>query len=55
MGAWHYMAMRLRKMDLIGICREPSAATAEGSKDLHVKRLGKLMSDIFKFAKVAAK
>lgn len=55
MGAWHYMAMRLRKMDLIGICRPSSAATAEGSKDLHVKRLGKLMNEIFKFAKVAAK
>jgi 2-oxoglutarate dehydrogenase complex dehydrogenase (E1) component-like enzyme len=49
------MAMRLRKMDLIGICRPASAATAEGSKDLHVKRLGRLMNAIFKYAKVAAK
>lgn len=55
MGAWHYMAMRLRKMDLIGICRPASAATAEGSKDLHVKRLGKLMDNIFQYAKVSAK
>lgn len=55
MGAWHYMAMRLRKMDLIGICRPSSAATAEGSKDLHVKRLSKLMDNIFQYAKVSAK
>jgi 2-oxoglutarate dehydrogenase E1 component len=55
MGAWQYMAMRLRKMDLIGICRRASAATAEGSKDLHVKRLNKLMSDLFQYAQVAAK
>lgn len=54
-GAWRYMAMRLRKLDLIGICRPSSAATAEGSKELHVKRLTKLMQEIFQYAKVAAK
>lgn len=55
MGAWNYMAMRLRKMDLIGICRPASSATAEGSKDLHMKRLDKLMLRIFQYAKVTAK
>jgi 2-oxoglutarate dehydrogenase E1 component len=55
MGAWRYMAMRLRKLDLIGICRPASAATAEGSKELHVKRLTRLMQEIFQYAKVAAK
>lgn len=55
MGAWRYMAMRLRKLDLIGICRPASAATAEGSKELHVKRLNRLMQEIFQYAKVAAK
>lgn len=55
MGAWHYMAMRLRHKNLTGICRSSSAATAEGSKDLHVKRLNKLMLSIFQYAKVTAK
>ena len=31
MGAWTYMAMELRKLNLTGICRRPSAAAAEGS------------------------
>lgn len=51
MGAWTYMAMSLRKMDLIGICRPASAASAEGSKKLHEKRLAKLFNEIFSYAK----
>jgi len=51
MGAWAYMAMNLRKLDLIGICRPASAASAEGSKKLHEKRLAKLYSQLFAYAK----
>ena len=53
MGAWTYMAMNLRKLNLIGICRPASAASAEGSKKLHEKRLAKLFSEIFAFAKIS--
>ena len=52
MGAWSYIAMSLRKLDLIGICRPASAASAEGSKKLHEKRLAKLFNEIFSYAKV---
>jgi 2-oxoglutarate dehydrogenase E1 component len=52
MGAWSYIAMSLRKLDLIGICRPASAASAEGSKKLHEKRLAKLFNEIFAYAKV---
>jgi 2-oxoglutarate dehydrogenase E1 component len=52
MGAWTYIAMSLRKLDLIGICRPASAASAEGSKKLHEKRLAKLFNEIFSYAKV---
>lgn len=52
MGAWTYIAMSLRKLDLIGICRPASAASAEGSKKLHEKRLAKLFNEIFSYSKV---
>jgi 2-oxoglutarate dehydrogenase E1 component len=52
MGAWSYIAMSLRKLDLIGISRPASAASAEGSKKLHEKRLAKLFNEIFSYAKV---
>jgi 2-oxoglutarate dehydrogenase E1 component len=52
MGAWTYMAMSLRKLNLVGICRPASAASAEGSKKLHEKRLAKLFNEIFSYAKV---
>jgi 2-oxoglutarate dehydrogenase E1 component len=52
MGAWTYIAMSLRKLDLIGICRPASAASAEGSKKLHEKRLSKLFNEIFSYAKI---
>jgi 2-oxoglutarate dehydrogenase E1 component len=54
MGAWTYMAMQLRELNLIGISRKPSAATAEGSHDLHKRRLARLFEDLFKYAKVKA-
>ena len=52
MGAWAFMAMNLRNIPLIGICRPASAASAEGSKKLHEKRLAKLYKDLFSYAKV---
>jgi len=54
MGAWTYMAMALREMNLIGVCRRPSAAAAEGSHDLHKRRLERLFNELFEFAKVKA-
>jgi len=54
MGAWAYMAMSLRKLELIGITRPASAASAEGSKKLHEKRLAKLFNELFKYSKVNA-
>jgi 2-oxoglutarate dehydrogenase E1 component len=54
MGAWQYMAMNLPHINLEGVTRKASAATAEGSKDLHVKRLKKLFEDVFSYAKVTA-
>lgn len=54
MGAWTYMAMELRDLNLTGICRRPSAAAAEGSHDLHKRRLDRLFNELFEFAKVKA-
>ena len=54
MGAWTYMAMELRELNLIGICRRPSAAAAEGSHDLHKRRLERLFNELFEYAKVKA-
>jgi 2-oxoglutarate dehydrogenase E1 component len=55
MGAWTHMAMNLRQIPLIGVCRPASAASAEGSKKLHEKRLEKLYSQLFSYAKVPVK
>ena len=55
MGAWRYMAMQLRSMNLHGVYRKASAAAAEGSSSLHKKRLKQLFEDLFQFANVAAK
>lgn len=55
MGAWRYMAMQLRSMNLHGVCRKASAASAEGSSSLHKKRLKQLFEDLFQFANVTAK
>lgn len=55
MGAWRYMAMQLATMDLIGITREVSAAPAEGSKELHLKRLARVLDGVFKYASVKVK
>jgi 2-oxoglutarate dehydrogenase E1 component len=55
MGAWRYIAMKLRKLPLIGITRQASAAAAEGSSSLHKKRLQKLHADLFQYATINAK
>jgi 2-oxoglutarate dehydrogenase E1 component len=52
MGAWTYMVMSMRHLNLIGVHRGESAAAAEGSKKLHEKRLGKLYQDLFQYAKI---
>ncbi|MDX2362581.1 MAG: 2-oxoglutarate dehydrogenase E1 component [Crocinitomicaceae bacterium] len=54
MGAWTYMAMELRELNLTGICRKPSAAAAEGSHDLHKRRLERLFNELFEYATINA-
>lgn len=54
MGAWQYMAMKMRSKNLIGVTRPASAAAAEGSKELHLKRLAALWKNLFQFASVKA-
>lgn len=54
MGAWRYMAMALRSLNLIGISRHSSAAAAEGSHDLHKRRLARLFEDLFAYATINA-
>ena len=51
MGAWLYVAMLNRELPIIGVSRPASAASAEGSKKLHEKRLAKLFNELFSFAK----
>jgi 2-oxoglutarate dehydrogenase E1 component len=51
MGAWAYMSLNLKSVDLKGIFRPASAACAEGSKKLHEKRLKHLFDNLFAFAK----
>lgn len=48
------MAMSLRDWNLVGVSRKGSAAAAEGSKDLHTRRLARLFDDLFTYAKVNA-
>ncbi len=54
MGAWTYMAMALRELNIKGVYRYASAASAEGSHDLHKRRLGRLFDELFSYAKVNA-
>lgn len=55
MGAWRYMAMQLADVNLIGITREVSASPAEGSKELHLKRVKKVFDTLFQYASVGVK
>lgn len=54
MGAWSYMAMN-SNLQLKGVTRPASAATAEGSKKLHERRLKQLFDNLFEHAQVTAK
>ncbi|NOQ76039.1 MAG: 2-oxoglutarate dehydrogenase E1 component [Crocinitomix sp.] len=47
MGAWRYMAMNLRKYNLVDISRNASAAPAAGSSSLHKRRLADLFDRLF--------
>lgn len=55
MGAWSHIAMSMRDIPFIGICRNATAASAEGSKKLHEKRLKQLFADLFQYAQVKVK
>lgn len=55
MGAWAHIAMSMRDIPFIGICRNATAASAEGSKKLHEKRLKQLFADLFQFAQIKVK
>ena len=55
MGAWTYFAMALRHLPIIGVSRNASAASAEGSSQLHKKRLKNLFDELFKYASVTVK
>lgn len=55
MGAWTHIAMSMREIPFVGICRNATAAAAEGSKKLHEKRLKQLFADLFQYAKVKVK
>jgi 2-oxoglutarate dehydrogenase E1 component len=55
MGAWSHIAMSMRDIPFIGICRNATAAAAEGSKKLHEKRLKQLFADVFQFAQIKVK
>jgi 2-oxoglutarate dehydrogenase E1 component len=54
MGAWTFIAMNLRHIPFVGICRRASAAAAEGSKKLHERRLKHLFESLFSYANVKA-
>ena len=55
MGAWSHIAMSMRDIPFIGICRHATAAAAEGSKKLHEKRLKQLFEDLFAYANIPVK
>ena len=55
MGAWTFMAMNLRHIDLKCVSRKGSAAPAAGAKEIHLRRLKELYNNLFEYAAVAAK
>lgn len=54
MGAWTYIAMAMRDLDLEVVARRPSAAPAAGAKEIYNRRLKKLHEDLFKYTAVIA-
>jgi 2-oxoglutarate dehydrogenase E1 component len=55
MGAWTFMAMNMRHIDLKCVARRASAAPAAGAKEIHLRRLKKLYDNLFQYVAVAAK
>lgn len=55
MGAWTFMAMNLRHIDLNVIARAGSASPAAGAKEIHQRRLKSLFDRLFEHAHVAVK
>jgi 2-oxoglutarate dehydrogenase E1 component len=55
MGAWTYIAMQLRHIDLKVVARPASAAPAEGAKAIHLRRLARLYENLFSYSAVPAK
>jgi 2-oxoglutarate dehydrogenase E1 component len=55
MGAWTFMAINLRHIDLKCVSRKGSAAPAAGAKEIHLRRLKELYNNLFEYAAVAAK
>ncbi|MGB0933154.1 MAG: 2-oxoglutarate dehydrogenase E1 component [Lishizhenia sp.] len=47
MGAWHFIAMELRNLNLDVVARPRSAAPAAGSKQTHLRRLNRLFDRLF--------
>ena len=54
MGAWTFMAMNLRHIDLKVVSRKDSAAPAAGAKEIHLRRLKRLFDSLFEYAQVKA-
>lgn len=50
MGAWTYMAMNMRDIDLKVVSRPGSAAPAAGAKEIHLRRLKRLYDNLFAYA-----
>jgi len=55
MGAWTFMGMNLRHIDLKVIARAGSASPAAGAKEIHQRRLKSLFDRLFEYANVAVK
>jgi len=55
MGAWTFMAMNMRHIDLKCVARRASAAPAAGAKEIHLRRLKELYDNLFQYAGVPAK
>lgn len=55
MGAWTYMAMNMRHIDLKCVSIPSSASPAAGAKEIHVRRVKKLFNDLFDYAGVPVK
>jgi 2-oxoglutarate dehydrogenase E1 component len=55
MGAWTFMAMNMRHIDLKCVSIPASAAPAAGAKEIHLRRVKRLFENLFQYAGVPAK